>query len=108
MELLPRLITTELAADEEATALSELLDQFARSKTEVLAVVTALGPFLTSSVDGHRAKAVALLAQVSGVRSCGDHSLLPPVVKSSGLLGRTASQGGLCGRPKPGWLCADC
>lgn len=68
MELLPGLVTAELPVAQRSERVQELIGGIrASGQLEVLPLVTALGPFLTSEDDAVRTRAVLLLAEVRAI-----------------------------------------
>ena len=65
MDRLPELVKSDLPAGEHVQRVEELLTGIDQAQLGVLAIVTALGPYLTSEDDAVRARAIALLAEAS-------------------------------------------
>ena len=66
--LLHSIIVTELPEREYADSVARLITQL--NGAPVIKLVEALGPFLTGDDDAQRARATAVLSEVSGGRPC--------------------------------------
>ena len=65
VELLPGLVGgSDEGEQQRREALAELVAAITRDTPTALALVTSLGPYLTTENDGKRAKAITLLAEV--------------------------------------------
>ena len=68
--LLHSIIATELPEREYADSVARLITQL--TGAPVIGLVEGLGPFLTGDDDAQRARATAVLSEVSGGRPCGN------------------------------------
>lgn len=73
LSLLPGLVTADLASADHAEKVQELCTAIRREQLAVLPLVTALGPYLTSTTDPVRTRAITVLAEVG--LACGENAL---------------------------------